>query len=153
MIDNDALTKLPMFATKQQIAVGIVGKDRASSAEDSLADPSQVPPQRRAHGGWLVPLMKKFYDRYLGIVNDFALKGAREEENWNANQRPRFGEEATATKTNAGPTTLGEIQATYGRREKCLLKKEERARRKAAEIRGGSGVTRGVGTVSDEGFA
>jgi len=130
MIGNDALNKLPMFATDQQIAIAIVGKDRASfwlkTALPALVR-NGFPPIDPLHHGRPVPLIKKFYDGYLGVVHDFASKGASGEENWDAwEKRPRFSKKTLAEKTNAGPIKPEELEEANRRREKSRKQREER---------------------------
>lgn len=79
------LDSLPLFATDMQIAIAVVGKDRASFwLKTVLPTLRGFPRKDEAHGGWPVPLIKKFYDGYLGVIHDFASKGASGEENWDA---------------------------------------------------------------------
>jgi hypothetical protein len=76
------LDGLPLFATDMQIAVAIVGKDRASYwLKTVLPTLKGFPRKDEAHAGWPVPLVRKFYDGYLGVIYDFASKGASGAEN------------------------------------------------------------------------
>lgn len=77
------LDNLPMFATDQQIAVAIVGKDRASfwlKTGLSALERNGFPLTDPLHHGRPVPLIKKFYDGYLGVNANYQSTGADGEE-------------------------------------------------------------------------
>jgi hypothetical protein len=64
------LDDLPVFATDQQIAEAIVGKDKAErwmkERLPTLANKPGFPPIDPFHGGRPVKLVARFYDEYLG---------------------------------------------------------------------------------------
>lgn len=64
------LDDLPMFASDQQIAEAIVGKDAAEKwireRLPTLASKPGFPPIDAFHGGRPVKLVARFYDEYLG---------------------------------------------------------------------------------------
>ncbi|MEO4000284.1 hypothetical protein [Mesorhizobium sp. CAU 1732] len=75
-VTNDALDKLPMFATDQEIAVAIVGKERAAYYRQAIIptlEPKGFPSKDALHGGRPVPQVKQFYALYFGITSGFAL--------------------------------------------------------------------------------
>ncbi|MCD7111602.1 hypothetical protein LRX75_21435 [Rhizobium sp. DKSPLA3] len=80
---TDPLTSLPMFATDKQIAVAIVGKERADYYIKAVIPQlmrkgfPQVDP---LHDGRSVPLVLKFYDGYFGITAGFAATAPDGEE-------------------------------------------------------------------------
>jgi hypothetical protein len=55
------LDGLPLFATDEQLAIAIVGRERASFwLKTRLSALRGFPHKNEAHGGWPVPLVKKF---------------------------------------------------------------------------------------------
>lgn len=87
--DNDntpscvELSGLPMFATDQQIAVAIVGKQRAAMWVKTVIPQLErkgFPRVDPLHDGRPVPLVKKFYDGYFGITAGFAAASPDGEE-------------------------------------------------------------------------
>lgn len=64
------LDDLPLFASDQQIAEAIVGKDMAEKwireRLPTLASKQGFPPIDAFHGGRPVKLVARFYDDYLG---------------------------------------------------------------------------------------
>ena len=66
------LDSLPLFASDLAIAEAIVGKKYAAEwARDrlpTLASKPGFPPIDALHGGRAVPLVKRFYESYLGIT-------------------------------------------------------------------------------------
>lgn len=64
------LDDLPLFASDQQIAEAIVGKDAAEKwlkeRLPALASKPGFPPIDAFHGGRPVKLVARFYDEYLG---------------------------------------------------------------------------------------
>ncbi|KQZ20309.1 hypothetical protein ASD50_21700 [Mesorhizobium sp. Root552] len=81
------LDDLPMFATDQQIAEAIVGKDMAEKwmreRLPTLASKPGFPPIDAFHGGRPVKLVARFYDEYLG-GNDRSAAAPRGVEDVNA---------------------------------------------------------------------
>lgn len=68
---NDALSKLPLFATDQQLAVAVVGKSRAVMWVKSVIPQLErkgFPRIDPLHDGRPVPLVQKFYEGYFGIT-------------------------------------------------------------------------------------
>ena len=67
---NDALSKLPLFATDDEIAIAIVGKKRASEWKRGaliILDARGFPKIDVLHGGRPVPLIRKWYENYMGM--------------------------------------------------------------------------------------
>jgi hypothetical protein len=67
---TDALSKLPLFATDDELAIAIVGRKRASDWKRGalkLLEYRGFPLVDPLHGGRPVPLVKKWYDNYLGV--------------------------------------------------------------------------------------
>ncbi|MEI5680640.1 MULTISPECIES: hypothetical protein [unclassified Mesorhizobium] len=85
-ITNAALDKLPLFATDNQVAVAIVGKERAKHwivAILPVLERKGFPGKDPAHGGRPVPLVRKFYDAYFGITAGISMaKPDGEEREW-----------------------------------------------------------------------
>lgn len=72
---SSLLSALPLFATDQQLAVAIVGKERAAMWIKSVIPQLErkgFPRVDPLHDGRPVPLVMKFYDGYFGIVAGFA---------------------------------------------------------------------------------
>lgn len=94
---NDPLSQLPMFATDQQLAVAIVGKERASMWVKAVVrqlEKKGFPRIDPLHDGRPVPLVRKFYDGYFGITAGFAATAPDGEERlglWkrDRNRKPR----------------------------------------------------------------
>lgn len=66
----DPLSKLPMFATDDEIAIAIVGRKRASDWKRGalrVLEARGFPRVDPLHGGRPVPLVRKWYDLYLGL--------------------------------------------------------------------------------------
>ncbi|WP_112770789.1 hypothetical protein [Ensifer adhaerens] len=90
---TDPLSKLPMFATDQQLAVAIVGKDRASmwvKAVIPQLEKKGFPRIDPLHDGRPVPLVRRFYDGYFGITAGFAAAapdGAEDLSVWDRSKR------------------------------------------------------------------
>lgn len=82
---TDLLSKLPLFATDREIAVAVVGKERASmyiKAVIPMLERSGFPRIDPLHDGRPVPLVRRFYDGYFGITAGFQATGPDGEENW-----------------------------------------------------------------------
>lgn len=72
---TDPLSKLPMFATDREIAIAIVGKERASMFVKAIIPQLErkgFPRIDSLHAGRPVPLVLKFYEVYFGITAGFA---------------------------------------------------------------------------------
>jgi len=70
----DLLSQLPLFATDQQLAVAIVGKERAAmwvKAVIPQLEKKGFPRIDPLHDGRPVPVVKRFYDGYFGITAGF----------------------------------------------------------------------------------
>ncbi|TWB19552.1 hypothetical protein FBZ99_101325 [Rhizobium sp. ERR 1071] len=81
---TDPLSKLPMFATDREIAIAIVGKERAAmfiKAVIPQLERKGFPRIDPLHDGRPVPLIRKFYDGYFGITAGFAAVAPDGEEN------------------------------------------------------------------------
>ncbi len=71
----DPLSKLPMFATDREIAIALVGKERAAMFVKAVIPQLErkgFPRIDPLHDGRPVPLVRKFYDGYFGITAGFA---------------------------------------------------------------------------------
>ncbi len=71
-LNHDPFLGLPMFASDKEIAVAIVGSTRASKwlkeSFPTLAARSGFPKIDEFHGGRPIPLVKLFYEGYLGVT-------------------------------------------------------------------------------------
>lgn len=70
----DPFAKLPLFATDDEIAIPIVGKSRAADWKRGtlrVLEASGFPLIDALHGGRPVPLIKKYYDHYLGVDRSY----------------------------------------------------------------------------------
>ncbi|WP_457811291.1 hypothetical protein [Sinorhizobium meliloti] len=91
----DPLSQLPLFATDQQLAAAIVGKDRASmwvKAVIPQLEKKGFPRMDPLHDGRPVPLVRKFYEGYFGITAGFAAAAPDGKENlgmWKSRRRTR----------------------------------------------------------------
>jgi hypothetical protein len=89
--DNDPFGRLPMFASDIDIATAIVGK--ASAAKwvkeklPTLASKQGFPKVDDFHGGRAVPLVRLFYNAYLGITAGTAGAADQEEGTWGGRKR------------------------------------------------------------------
>ena len=80
---TDPLSRLPMFATDREIAIAIVGKERASifvKAVIPQLERKGFPRIDPLHDGRPVPLVRKFYDGYFGITAGFVAAAPDGEE-------------------------------------------------------------------------
>lgn len=71
---TDPLSALPLFATDREIAIAVVGKERASmyvKAVIPTLERKGFPRIDPLHDGRPVLLVRRFYDGYLGITADF----------------------------------------------------------------------------------
>ncbi len=78
-----SLDDLPVFATDRQLAVAIVGKERATMWVKTVIPQLErkgFPRIDPLHDGRPVPLVKKFYDGYFGITAGFAATAPDGEE-------------------------------------------------------------------------
>ncbi|MDW9523767.1 hypothetical protein GOA61_09360 [Sinorhizobium meliloti] len=91
----DPLSQLPLFATDQQLAVAIVGKDRATMWVKTVIPQLErkgFPRNDPLHDGRPVPLVRKFYEGYFGITAGFAAAAPDGKENlgmWKSRRRVR----------------------------------------------------------------
>lgn len=92
---TDPLSKLPIFATDMEIAVAIVGKQRASLFVRAVIPELErkgFPRIDALHDGRPVPLIRKFYEGYLGITAGFNLAapdGREDLESWTRSKRDK----------------------------------------------------------------
>jgi hypothetical protein len=92
---NDALSKLPLFATDLEIAIAIVGKARASEWKRNVLPVIEArgfPKYDHLHGGRPVPLIRRYYDCYLGLAQPIHAAGPDGEERlgqWTKSRRSR----------------------------------------------------------------
>lgn len=74
-LNCSGLDRLPLFATDREIAVALVGRERAGKwlreRLPVIAAQRGFPPIDAFHGGRAVPLVRIFYQRYLSLVGDF----------------------------------------------------------------------------------
>lgn len=71
---TDPLSALPLFATDREIAVAVVGKERASmyiKAVIPMLERQGFPRIDPLHDGRPVLLVRRFYEGYLGITAGF----------------------------------------------------------------------------------
>lgn len=93
----DLLSQLPLFATDQQLAAAIVGKDRASmwvKAVIPQLEKKGFPRIDPLHDGRPVPLVRRFYDGYFGIKASFsaaAPDGGEDLSIWKRSKRREAG--------------------------------------------------------------
>lgn len=77
---NIALDKLPMFASDLDLGVAIAGKAGAVHWKRHvlpiLEAKQGFPRYDSLHGGRPVPLVRRFYETYLGLTGDYVSKGA-----------------------------------------------------------------------------
>ncbi|RVN81814.1 hypothetical protein [Sinorhizobium meliloti] len=91
----DPLSQLPLFATDQQLAVAIVGKDRATMWVKTVIPQLErkgFPRIDPLHDGRPVPLVRRFYEGYFGITAGFNAAAPDGKENlgmWKARRRTR----------------------------------------------------------------
>ncbi len=88
------LEDLPMFASDQQIAEAIVGKDNADKwvreRLPTLAKKPGFPPIDAFHGGRPVRLVARFYEDYLGTGGTAtAPRGVADPSQWNSKSKRR----------------------------------------------------------------
>ena len=70
----DPFSKLPLFATDKELAIAIVGKERAAmwiKATIPALERKGFPRIDPLHDGRPVPLVQRFYDNYFGITAGF----------------------------------------------------------------------------------
>lgn len=80
---NDALAKLPLFATDREIAIAVVGKERAAMWTKVVIPQLErkgFPRIDPLHDGRPVLLVQRFYDGYLGITAGFQVAAPDGEE-------------------------------------------------------------------------
>ncbi|MGG6895801.1 hypothetical protein [Rhizobium sp. BR 315] len=135
---TDPLSKLPMFATDREIAIAIVGKERASMYVKAVIPQLErkgFPRIDPLHDGRPVPLVRKFYDGYFGITAGFLAVAPDGEENLGAwkpkresrdKRKPQLGLDGRSQKAllymvahpdarthgaipEAGPTTMNRL--------------------------------------------
>lgn len=68
---REPFARFPLFATDEELAIAIVGKERAKKwvreALPALKKIAGFPTLDKLHGGRPVPLVVKFYDDYFGL--------------------------------------------------------------------------------------
>jgi hypothetical protein len=91
----DLLSQLPLFATDKELAVAIVGKERASMWVKTVIPQLErkgFPRIDPLHDGRPVPLVRKFYEGYFGITAGYAAVAPDGKENlgmWKSQRRAR----------------------------------------------------------------
>ncbi len=89
-----SLSGLPLFATDKQLAVAIVGKERAAMWVKVVIPQLErkgFPRIDPLHDGRPVPLVKRFYDGYFGITAGFSVAapdGGEDLSIWKRSKRP-----------------------------------------------------------------
>ena len=71
---TDLLSGLPLFATDKEIAIAVVGKERAAyyaKAVMPVLERHGFPKMDPLHDGRSVVLVRRFYEGYLGITAGF----------------------------------------------------------------------------------
>ena len=71
---TDPLTQFPLFATDKELAVAIVGKERAAmwiKVVIPQLERKGFPRVDPLHDGRPVPLVRRFYDGYWGVTAGF----------------------------------------------------------------------------------
>ncbi len=89
---TDLLSKLPLFATDNELAIAVVGKERASmwiKAVIPQLERKGFPRVDPLHDGRPVPLVMRFYDAYFGIAAGFHAAAPDGEERLGAWKRDR----------------------------------------------------------------
>ncbi|UHS61070.1 hypothetical protein HRR99_05845 [Agrobacterium vaccinii] len=92
---NDALNKLPIFASDKEIALAIVGRTVADEWIKHILPKLEArgfPLIDSLHGRRPVPLVKKYYDQYLGVSTSYIQSGPTPEEDktlWTTSRRSR----------------------------------------------------------------
>lgn len=105
-IGNVNLDRLPLFAADIDIAVAVVGKKHAVHWKrfvlPVLEARSGFPRYDKLHEGRPVPLVKLFYESYLGVSSGYLSRGAdgeerlglwRKSENWGSVTPAKAGKE------------------------------------------------------------
>ncbi len=80
---TDPLSKLPLFATDREIAIAVVGKERASMYVKVVIPALErqgFPRIDPLHDGRPVLLVRRFYEGYLGITAGFNVAAPDGEE-------------------------------------------------------------------------
>lgn len=89
---TDPLSKLPLFATDRDLAIAIVGKERASMWVKTVIPQLErkgFPRIDPLHDGRPVPLVRRFYDGYFGITAGFHVAAPDGEERLGEWKAPR----------------------------------------------------------------
>jgi len=97
---NDALDKLPVFATDVEIAKAVVGKERASYYVKAVIPQLErlgFPKVDPLHDGRPVPLIKRFYEDYMGITAGFRTAAPDGKEDWSVWDRKKRRTKKTDT--------------------------------------------------------
>ncbi|UNK36607.1 hypothetical protein MNR02_08775 [Shinella sp. H4-D48] len=92
---TDLLSKLPLFATDREIAVAVVGKERAAmyvKVVIPMLERQGFPRIDPLHDGRPTLLVRRFYDGYLGITAGFQVAAPDGEDKlseWKGRQQRR----------------------------------------------------------------
>lgn len=92
---TDLLDKLPLFATDKEIALAIVGKERAQMWIKSVVpilERKGLPRIDPLHDGRPVALVRKFYEGYMGITAGFNAAAPDGQENLGLGNRKKRNE-------------------------------------------------------------
>jgi hypothetical protein len=93
---TDPLSKLPLFATDDEIAIAIVGRKRASEWRRGalqILEARGFPKVDALHGGRPVPLIRKWYELHMGLHHSYVRStledGKENPEVWTRSKRER----------------------------------------------------------------
>ncbi|MCV0396988.1 MAG: hypothetical protein K5872_08730 [Rhizobiaceae bacterium] len=129
-----ALDDLPYFATAEELAIALVGARRAKrwlkEQFPTLKTRPGFPPLDVFHGGYAVPLVRRFYEGvYLGIAGLPAHHVPGGEENWDAwRKRPRQREhtDPRPADPNVGPRLTVEQKAARAKANSAAWQEKKR---------------------------
>lgn len=82
---TDPLSHLPIFATDKEIALAVVGKERADMWVKVVIpqlERTGFPRIAPLHNGRPVPLVRRFYDGYWGITAGILVGAPDGKKNW-----------------------------------------------------------------------
>lgn len=78
---TDPLSRLPLFATDREIAIAVVGKERASMYVKVVIPALELhgfPRKDPLHDGRPVPLVRKWYNMHMGIEKSYVLQSLQD---------------------------------------------------------------------------
>ncbi|MCJ8051690.1 hypothetical protein GB928_004130 [Shinella curvata] len=90
---TDPLSKLPLFATDREIAIAVVGKERASMYVKVVIPALErhgFPQIDPLHDGRPVPLVRKWYNIHMGVDKNYVLQSLQDgKEDWSVWDRSK----------------------------------------------------------------